>query len=163
MIQLRDLDNDRETIELAPDTKCQLIDGLLYVETKKVQTIGAVTTLQELRAFEMVQVDTGFDDDEQPRIMAILPKRKHGIAMLIATTVMALGLFGCSGATYHYSCYGDCGMPAPVTMYSPHVVPAYGQVQYVNRPHEIFVRDGHIDTSNYNTRRAATPRKRRQP
>ena len=73
MVQLRDV-TDKEVVEMAPDAKCYLIDGLLFAETKEVRRIGAETTLRELRAFEIVQVDTVIDDEEQPRVMSILPK-----------------------------------------------------------------------------------------
>jgi hypothetical protein len=144
---------------MAPDTKCHLIDGLLFVETKEVKRIGAETTLQELRAFEMVQVDTGVDDDEQPRIMSILPKRKNGVAMFIATGLMALASFGCSGATYSYSysCFGQGCAPPPMRigyMYPPSI-PQQAQVVYVDRPMEVRVlRDG-----TPQMRRAAMPRR----
>lgn len=157
MIQLRGVDG-KELVEMDELTVVQLIDGLHYVETHEVKTIGAMTTLRELRAFEMVQVDTGFDEQEQPRIMTILPKRKNGVASLILAMTMALGAFGCSGATYsyHYSCYGQgCApLPVPVNMYVPRVTPVAGVV-YVDRPVEVHVRrDGTIES-----RRAAMPRR----
>ena len=157
MIRLRDLE-DKSVVELAPDTWCYLIDGLHFTETKEVKRIGAVTTLRELRAFEMVEVDTGIDDDKQPRVMAILPRLRNGVAMLIASIAMALFTFGCSGATYTYSytCYGQGCAPPPMAMNYMMVPssPAQAGVVYVNRPMEVHVlRDGTI-----NTRRAAEPR-----
>lgn len=157
MIRLRDVDQ-KDTVEMAPDTKCYLIDGLHYTETKEVKRIGAMTTLRELRAFEMVEVDTGHDDEEQPRVMAILPRLTQGVAMLIASIAMSLLAFGCSGATYTYSytCYGQGCAPTPVAMnymMAPSS-PAKADVVYVSRPMEVHVlRDGTI-----NTRRAAEPR-----
>jgi len=157
MIQLRGVE-DKEVVEMAPDTKCYLIDGLHYTETKEVKRIGALTTLQELRTFEMVEVYTGFDDDEQPRVMAILPRRKNGVASLLAAMVLGLGVFGCSGATYSYSysCYGQGCVPPTVqvgVMYQ-RSMPYQARVMYVNRPMEIQVlRDGTTQ------RRAAMPRR----
>ena len=163
MIRLRAIDGEREVVEMAPDTRCLLIDGLHYTETKEVRTIGVMTTLQELRAFEMVQVDTGFCDEEQPRVMTILPKRRNGIAMLVAALAMSL-LAGCgSGATYHYSytCYGNgCAPPPPSFTFIHTQMPLQARVVYVDRPVELLVRrDGSVDT---NQRRAALPRRRAQ-
>lgn len=154
MIQLRGM-IDKEVVEMADDTMCQLIDGLHYIETNQVRTIGAMTELSSLRAFEMVQVDTGFDDHEQPRIMSILPKRRNGIAALLASTLLML-VTGCgTGATYTYSytCYGSGCEPPPVVHYVTGAA-ATPSVVYVNRPVEVHVRrDGTI-----NTRRVASPR-----
>lgn len=162
MIRLRGVD-EKEVVEMAPTTVCQLIDGLHYVETKEIRRIGAKTTLAELRAFEMVEVVTGFeDDDERPSIMSILPKNRDGIAALIATSALMLGAVGCgSGATYHYSytCYGEGCAPPPVAMnlYVPQMPPAQASVIYVDRPVEVRVRhDGTIAT-----RRAAMPQWRK--
>ena len=157
MIRLRGME-EKEVVEMAADTKCYLIDGLHYTETKEVKRIGALTTLRELRAFEMVEVDTGIDDDDQPRVMAILPRLQQGMAMLIASMVMALFMFGCSGATYTYSytCYGQGCAPPPMAMNYTMVpsMPAQAGVVYVDRPLEVHVmRDGTI-----NSRRAAMPR-----
>lgn len=162
MIQLRGV-RDKELVEMDEATKCQLIDGLHFVETNEVKRIGAKTTLRELRAFEMVEVDTGFDDDKEPRVMAIMPKRNNGIAALVASLAGALVMMGCgSGATYHYSytCYGQGCEPPPMAMnlYVPQTMPAPASVVYVDRPVEVRVRhDGTIDT-----RRAAMPRRRAQ-
>lgn len=161
MIKLRGLEG-KEVIELAPTTKCRLIDGLHYTETKEVRTIGAMTTLQELRAFEIVQVDSGFDDDEQPQVMTILPKRRDGIAALVASLALSL-LTGCgSGSTRHYSytCFGNgCAPPPPSFVFTHTQMPQQARVVYVNRPVEVFVRrDGSVDTQ----RRAAQPRRRAQ-
>ncbi len=158
MIRLRGVDG-KEVVEMDESTNVQLIDGLHYVATHEVKPIGAMTTLRELRAFEMVQVDTGFDDQEQPRVMTILPKRKNGLASFILATTMALGALGCSGATYsyHYTCYGQgCAPPPrPVNMYVSQATPASAGVVYVDRPLEVHVqRDGTI-----NSRRAAMPRR----
>lgn len=164
MIQLRGADDDKEVVEMAPNTKCQLIDGLHYVETKQVQRIGVVTTLQELRAFEMVVVDTGFGDETQPRVMTILPKKRHGMASLLASLVVAACSIGCTGTTYHYSytCYGQ-GCAPPVTFgYTQRAMPQQARVMYVDRPVEVRVRrDGTIDTRDFQ-RRAAQPRRRAQ-
>lgn len=162
MIRLRGLEG-KEVVEMAPTTKCHLIDGLRYTETKEVHTIGAMTTLQELRAFEMVQVDTGIDDDEQPQVMAILPKRRDGYAALVASLALSL-LAGCgSGSTYHYSytCFGNgCAPPPPSFVFTHIQMPQQARVVYVNRPIELLVRhDGTVDT---NQRRAAQPRRRAQ-
>ncbi len=158
MIELRGV-YDKEVVEMPEDTLCQLIDGLHYVETKEVKPIGAKTKLRELRAFEMVQVDTGFDDDEQPRVMAILPKRKTGFAAMLAATLLSVLAFGCgSGATYHYSytCVGVACAPPPamaMSFFTPQATPIQARVIYVNRPMDIQVhRDGTI-----RTRRPATP------
>lgn len=158
MIQLRGVD-EKDVVEMSPDTKCYLIDGLHYTATKEVKRIGAMTTLQELRAFEMVEVDTGFEDDAQPRVMAILPRRKNGMAALLASMVLAMNAFGCSGATYSYSysCYGQGCVPPPVQvgfMYRQ-AVPQQASVVYVDRPLVVHVqRDG-----TPQVRRAAMPRR----
>lgn len=162
MIQLRGMDDDKEMVEVAKGTVCHLIDGLHYTDTKEVRRIGAKTTLQELRAFEIVEIDTGFDDDAQPRIMAIMPKRGNGVAALVASLAMML-LSGCgSGATYHYSytCYGNGCAPPPMfgVMY-PRLLPQQARVVYVNRPVELRV---HSDGASEIQRRAATPRRRAQ-
>jgi len=161
MIQLRGMDDNKEVVEVADDTVCHLIDGLHYTDTKEVRRIGAKTTLQELRAFEIVEVDTGLDDDEQPRIMAIMPRSRSGVAALVASLALML-LSGCgSGATYHYSytCFGN-GCATPVQMFGamyPHVLPQQARVVYVNRPVELRV---HNDGASEIQRRAAMPRRR---
>lgn len=162
MIQLRGMDDDKEVVEVADDTMCHLIDGLHYADTKEVRRIGAKTTLQQLRAFEIVEIDTGFDDDEQPRIMAIMPRRRNGIAALVASLALTL-LSGCgSGMTYHYSytCFGNGCAPQPMlgAMYT-NVLPQQARVVYVNRPVELRV---HNDGASEIQRRAAMPRRRAQ-
>ena len=162
MIRLRDIDT-KEVLELDEAAGVQLIDGLHYTETGEVKHIGALTPLREFRAFDMVQVDTGIDDDKQPRILAILPKRKDGVAMFIASTLMALSALGCSGATYSYSytCTGSaCPVPpAPPMWVNYPVMPTQAyvptHVQYVDRPMEIRVHD---DGRSEIERRPARPR-----
>lgn len=157
MIRLRDAVS-KEVVELDPTTKVRLIDGLHYVETQEVRMIGAWTELQSLRAFEMVQVDTGLIDDEQPRVMAILPRRSNGVAALIASMVVGLSTLGCSGPTYHYSytCYGNGCEPMPRQMSYHMMTPApVADVIYVDRPVELRVRR---DRSSF-VRRAALPRR----
>jgi len=162
MIRLRGMDDNKEMVEVAADTMCHLIDGLHYTDTKEVRRIGAKTMLQDLRAFEIVEIDTGFDDDEQPRIMAIMPKRSNGVAALVASLAMML-LSGCgSGMTYHYSytCYGNGCAPRPMfgATYT-HALPQQARVMYVNRPVELLV---HHDGASEIQRRAAMPRRRTQ-
>ncbi len=173
MVKLRGMTN-RDVIEMGPATRVKLVDGLHYSATNEVRYIGNGTwALGELKAYDLVEVDTGLDDDEPQRLYQVMPRRTHGFATLISTMLMALATFGCSGATYHYSytCYGKgCPVPTQLPMqavYYPYVQPMsypqlpMAQVQYVDRPHEIYVRDGHIDTSEFRPeRRAAQPQMR---
>lgn len=159
MIRLRDAET-KEVVELDELTDVQLIDGLHYIESKgEVKPVGAKTKLKDLRAFDAVEVDTGFDDQEQPRVMTLLPRRSNGVAALIAALAVGLNVLGCSGTTYHYSytCYGqDCAPPETIGYMRQQVLPQQAHVVYVDRPMEVHVRhDGTI-----NTRRAASPRKR---
>lgn len=156
MIRLRGHE-DKTVIEMDPATKVQLIDGLHYVETNEVRRIGALTELCALRAFEMVEVLTGFEDDETPSLMTILPKKRNGFAAMVASLVLAMCAVGCGPAAYSYTytCYGQgCVQPMPqayAPMYYQQAVP---QPVYVDRPMEIRVND---DGSSYVQRRPAQP------
>lgn len=165
MIRLRDA-KTKEVVELDEHTRVCLIDGLHYIESRgEVKRIGAMTKLRDLRAFETVEVDTGFDDQVQPRIMTILPKHTNGVAAFVAAMAVGLSSLGCTGTTYHYSytCYGQgCVPPATIGYMPQQVLPQQAHVQYVNRPVEIHMRrDGTIDTRDFQ-RRAAQPRRRAQ-